>query len=294
MAELTLFTATNETDVIYCLERGDKINEWVNERTPFIYHCINNNIEVVLSLIQHNCDVAQAPPYRLNGLELVCELGHSELLRKMLRYTNIHNLLNKSYVITTPLLIACKNGHSDIFDILVEYGADINLSNNKNKTPLIAACEYAQEDIVKRLLILGANVNKCDNYSRTPIFYCTNVNILHLLYINDADINIQDMFDCTPLHVHIMGIYDDVSEALIDLAPDLNIINEDGETALMIAIDNRKINIVKKLLEAKADVNITDNEGNTAFDHIDNKFTPSTTKVILTDLLNRWNAITVN
>lgn len=264
----TLFTAETADDVIKCLERGDNINERINGDTPFIVHCEHNNIDVVIELLKHNCNVLSDHPGENSGIESICQLGHSNLLRQILQYDTVRALLNPNNKIFTPLNLACGIGHSDIFDILIEYGADFNLPNINGRTPLIAACDNSQIDIVKKLLQLGAKVNKRNNLGRTSIFYCKNVNILHLLYINGADINIQDNFGNTPLMVFAKSNDYEAVEALINICPDLNIRNKNGETALITSLISRNIDIVKRLLEANADVNIIDINGNTAYDYI--------------------------
>jgi ankyrin repeat protein len=48
----------------------------------------------------------------------------------------------------TPLYIASQNGHSDIVNILIRNGADINLARNTGATPLYIASQNGHSDVV--------------------------------------------------------------------------------------------------------------------------------------------------
>ena len=62
----------------------------------------------------------------------------------------------------TPLSVACGNGNESIVKYLVERGAYINVELNTYdsiKTPLSIACENGKESIIKYLVEHGANIN---------------------------------------------------------------------------------------------------------------------------------------
>ena len=57
---------------------------------------------------------------------------------------------------------------------------------------------------------------------------------------------------------------DEVVKMLIDAKADVNAVDDEGNTALMIACVNNRSLFVRRLIKAKADVNMKDDEGNTA------------------------------
>ena len=79
-----------------------------------------------------------------------------------------------------PLIAACKEGHTDTVQLLIDNGADINKSNKvscvifvlydipfsdylhykSGDSPLLAACEADNIDIVQKLIDIGADINK--------------------------------------------------------------------------------------------------------------------------------------
>lgn len=68
----------------------------------------------------------------------------------------------------------------------------------------------------------------------------------------------------TPLQEAIHCGSDSAVQSLIDVGADLNTRNSLGETALMMAINMKRLTIVDKLLDLRADVTIHSNNGNTA------------------------------
>lgn len=268
MADYTLFTSVTREDVIKCIARGDDINmRGIGGDTPFIFHCKANNSEVVLALIENSCDVTLQNNSFQNGLNCVCVNDNIFLLRLILQDENVQSLINIPNQSEPPLLYACINNSNDIFDILIEYGADVNIVPLDGTTPLVRACENGHIDIVDKLLSLGANVNIRDSFGRTAIYYADE-NIIHKLFLYGSDFNIRDFDGDTPLIYMIKNFYyDSIITTLLHYKIDLNVRNDQGETALINAIIFSNDLLVKELLDFGADINITDNNGKTAYDY---------------------------
>ena len=58
-----------------------------------------------------------------------------------------------------PLLIACSYGFTEVFDLLIENGADINMANSKDWTPLHCSTRSGHLEITRALLRRGALTN---------------------------------------------------------------------------------------------------------------------------------------
>ena len=58
-----------------------------------------------------------------------------------------------------PLLIACSYGFIEVFYLLIENGADVNMSNSKAWTPLHCASRSGHLEITKALLYRGAQTD---------------------------------------------------------------------------------------------------------------------------------------
>ena len=58
-----------------------------------------------------------------------------------------------------PLLIACSHGFIEVFNLLIENGADVNMCNSKAWTPLHCASRSGHLEITKALLYRGAQTD---------------------------------------------------------------------------------------------------------------------------------------
>jgi len=149
--------------------------------------------------------------------------------------TNDINLQNKGG--NTLLLLAASQGHSSV-DYLLSKGAKANISNNTGQTPLYAAVRNGQEATVALLL--------------QPEYGC-NVNIREFDHGESA------------LHVAALKGYSQIASLLIEKGEDINvnIRDHDNYTPLHHACIYGHVNIVRTLLNKKADVNAQSNEGYT-------------------------------
>lgn len=149
----------------------------------------------------------------------------------------------------TPLFVAVKNEKEDLFDLLLDKGADPNGSGaaserTKNQTALYVAIVQAREDLIQKLLDKGADPNIADSTGALPLSEAvvrrnSTPNIVKLLLDKGANPNAQEADKVTPL---------------------------------MYAAENKNINpqtrdeIVKLLLDKGADKTMKDKAGKTAAD----------------------------
>ncbi|WP_257254281.1 ankyrin repeat domain-containing protein, partial [Endozoicomonas sp. SESOKO3] len=59
----------------------------------------------------------------------------------------------------TPLYLAAREGHTDIVQLLIEAGADLNAALPNGASPLFIAARKGHTDIVKLLIEAGAELN---------------------------------------------------------------------------------------------------------------------------------------
>jgi ankyrin repeat protein len=76
----------------------------------------------------------------------------------------------------TPLLYATRQGCLECAELLLDAGAEIELTDPDGVTPLISAILNAHWDTAKLLLARGANVNKWDFWGRTPLYLAVDFN----------------------------------------------------------------------------------------------------------------------
>lgn len=147
--------------------------------------------------------------------------------------------------------------HEAIARLLVDNGADVNLSGSNGRTPLSFAAERRNDNIIKMLLEKGAAVEAKDNTGRTPLSWAAessrNENSIRILLERGAEIESKDDAGRTPLSWAAgrrkPDAYDFYDTSIMD-APGIS----DGENDM---------NIIKMLLQAGANVESKDINGRT-------------------------------
>lgn len=260
-----LFTARTHTDVRECLKRCEDINLRRDGETPFIYHCKENNIEVVMALIRYGCDISLQDWFGRDGITWICSKGNISLLKCLIVcpfYPDISPRYNDL------LILVASVGHMDIFDFLIKNNADPNSHNIRGITPLINACKSDCIDMVFKLLNLGVNINYTDGDWKTALFYCKSLGVLNHLINYGIDYNKQNYIGKTALMFWIYNNYPiEVIEYLVAYGCNLDLRDNYGKTSLMYAADEENIDICKLLLKHGADINIKDDNNNTAYDY---------------------------
>jgi ankyrin repeat protein len=110
------------------------------------------------------------------------------------------DLNNVSDLGDTVLMASIRNNSLEILKILLESGANPNISDSGGWFPLHFAVQKGCIDIVKTLIDFGADINKGDlNTERTPLQVAITSNssnkqiIVDFLVSNGADLNKQNI-----------------------------------------------------------------------------------------------------
>lgn len=151
----------------------------------------------------------------------------------------------------------------------------ISFGVNENVTPLMVACQFGSIDAVKVLLEYGADCNLTNNQGSVPLHYCMYNNspeLVKLLIDNGAKVNVFTgeralwtiEFDCflfeTPLHLASSNGYLECVKHLIEAGSDINGKRWDERTPLMFASAFGNGDVVEYLCKKGADVNCRANQ----------------------------------
>ncbi len=78
----------------------------------------------------------------------------------------------------TPLLYAARRGCAECAQLLLDGGADVNLTDPDRVTPLLLATINLSFDTAALLVRRGADVNKWDTWGRAPLYAAVDMNTL--------------------------------------------------------------------------------------------------------------------
>jgi ankyrin repeat protein len=160
--------------------------------------------------------------------------------------------------LTTPLLVAARQGHAEIVALLLAHGAPVDGADPSGDTPLHLAARYGHDEVVKVLIAAHASIDARSRGNLTPLdAAATNGRFVavKLLLAAGADVNRREMEGYTALHSAAQGGDADVARLLLEHGAKIDGQTDRGVTPLQSAIVGRH-NDVAALLAAKgADVN---------------------------------------
>lgn len=199
----------------------------------------------------------QAPP-----LHRAVLLGDSATVSELLASKKVD--VNGESQYSSPLHYAVLEDFTDIARLLLEAGADAKGVDKRDLTPLHGVRSVG---MAKLLLKAGASVNAVSNRGRTPLHHAAasnNVNLVKYLLGAGANAKGVDEHGRTPLHgVNFVGI------AKLLLGAGANVNAKDnllGHTPLHDKAQKNKVNMVRYLLDAGADINAVSQSGKRPFD----------------------------
>ena len=207
------------------------------------------------------------------------------------------DLNKKNFLGDTALHSAVEVDYVDAAALMIDYGADPFLANNRGKAPAVLAFERGIEftsrlittenlsmtdisgntplhlaaqwdylDIVSDLIEQGADVNTHNKEGFTPIHYAAKNNsseVCLILANNSALIDARDSYGNTPLHTAVSWESVQAAKFLLFRGANVHLRNLSGNTPLHTAVLQRDQNSVKMLIEYGASLESRDNVGRT-------------------------------
>jgi ankyrin repeat protein len=225
-----------------------------NGNTALVDAVKNQDAESVRTLLKQHVDVNAPEADGTTALHWAAHWGDLETVDALLREGANATALNRYGA--TPLSEAVRIGGAPLIERLLKAGADPNtFTTAQAETVLMKASREGNLEAVKVLLAHEADVNAKENFrGQTALMWAAaegHADIVSLLAAHGAELNVRSYDRDTSLPKMAAGT---------PAAP----IARGGLTALLFAARQGEIDCVKALLDAKADINAVDSDGNNA------------------------------
>ena len=270
--------------------------------------CRYGHSQLIISLLMHLLDYFTEEEFQL--FVLSAEGDHISTTSHIFDSTVDVNCTLVNDI--TPLMIASSCGHTETVEVLLQGGANVHSTDSDRYSPLVYAITgHKSLQVIEQLLKADAQPNAFINdqsiadkvrdegredicklleqfnvlntiqkekeeeqqlqhssgYLTIPIIEAAktgNTEVVKLQLKEHVNVNIQDEDGVTALMLASLNGHTQVVELLLKNNADVNIQKEDGVTALMLASQNGHTQIVELLLQENIDVNVQGTNGENA------------------------------
>lgn len=176
----------------------------------------------------------------------------------------------------TPLMVAAANGSPIAVAVLINLGADPDKRDALGRTALHWGAATGSKKAMKDLIEAAADACPADNNGMTPLHvaaFHNNMEAIDVLGVDlsEEDLNRADHRGRTPLHVAASAGSEDVIGALIEMAPDIAVLDKKGRTAEAIAAARGHTDIADVLAEEREEKEAGEQEGEDATEQSEEK-----------------------
>uniref|UniRef100_A0A3B5A8W5 E3 ubiquitin-protein ligase MIB2 n=1 Tax=Stegastes partitus TaxID=144197 RepID=A0A3B5A8W5_9TELE len=246
----------------------DKVDIKNQGKTALQVAAHQGHMEVVKALLQANSSIEVKDEDGDAALHYTAFGNQAEIARLLLSKGANVNLLNNS--MCTALHIAVNKGFTDLVRVLTEHSADINLQDSYGDTPLHDAIAKDFRNIIEILVVVPNIDFTQQNHRGFNLLHHAALkgNKLATEKILGrarqlVDVKKEDGFSA--LHLAALNNHRDVAEILIKEGRcDINIRNNRNQTPLQLAVMQGHTDLVQLLVAEGADVNMEDEDGDTA------------------------------
>lgn len=283
--ELALFSAASQgfnEELIQILEKHEvNINVTNNQgMTPLMIACLNGHVDCIITLLRHDANVNMRNSNRETALMLTiyCDFEYRLNVIKMLIICGASvNAVNNRH--ESAIMLACQRGLLDLVKLLHHYHASLLITDIYHNTLLHHACIKGDYALVVYLIELGVPLDKINKFNATPLSLALehgHKDIIHKLLTNCALDKAYNKNGDTLLHLAVEMTDSqerkEIALMFINNTTNIDVCNNKGKTALMIACENKSEDLVEAILNKCPDTSLQDYSGNTCLTYaLENK-----------------------
>ena len=274
--------------VRYLIRKGANVNQvYYNSQDPeqSSYTCLyiaayHGFGKIVRLLLSRGVRVDERYGTVRSPLFIASKNGHYSVVRYLISYGANINIVYDGVYLRTALNVAVSNGFYKVVKLLIEEGADENCAATvPNRswpiTPVFLAARHNRFCILKYLLENECNVNhnQHKDISITTFHvavFSRSLQIVEYLLSHGTDVNCINQYS---LHWHEFPLLTAVGSGcsrmvrlLLENGANVNQVDKNLQSPLHLACKYNQYEIVKILIEFKADLSLTDRLGLTALD----------------------------
>ncbi len=268
-----LFTAIKDNNFtkVKNLITEENINDMYLQNTPLMYaikHHVTGKLSIIRYLIKQGADINQKSKYGFTALMFAVIYGQEDIVEFLIKKGALIEDTDNSK--RTALQMAFERKYLNIVHYLLKKGADIKPVKNDIQNDMWNRCDTDEDiNIWTRMLFVGCNygdlemleellpqkechINQYTEYGETALLIATYrgyTEVVELLLKYGADVHAQDSNTKrrTPFLVASrMGHFELV--LLLSYASDIHALDDTGKNALILAVVNGHIEIVRLLL----------------------------------------------
>ena len=226
-------------------------------RSPLHLASRSGALATVKMLVEAGADVRTTDADRGTCLTLAAYHGHTDTVRYLVGLPEV-DLNHQDRDKCTALHFAVQKKHSEVVEVLIDAGADIDRKDALGFSPLILASVSGALATVKMLVEAGVDVRATHKGKLTclslAVYGGETDTVRYLAGLPEVDLNHK----CTALHYAAKQKHADVVQVLIDAGADFQ-----GRSPLHLASRAGELTTVKMLVKAGADVHATDDNRDT-------------------------------
>jgi len=254
------------------------------------------DVDKVRQLISEGASVNAVNNFNATALHYALESHHDAVANILIESKIAVNDADRDGY--TPLSLAVKNGNAEVVRALLQSGAKVNVEDRYHYSPFLMAVRFGYKDIVA--LLLSAGVDESVNKALYETFISPASKeslraVQHLIldaglvlkpdekslelllakavqkksipvvqFLLKHDVNLKADIEGLSLHVAARNGVNKIAKLLVDHGANIDAVNAEGKTALMLAVKAGHVRMVEYLLSVGANIEITDANGLTA------------------------------